>query len=467
MPKVLLKDIDPRLQKQFQAADQAAKTNPQYAAELAHGLLQRHPECVDFRRLLRRCQHTIQGAANHGLTRLFGGLTSVVGLVGSSKLADSDPKQAMETAEKMLAKKVTDSGANRMLATAAENLGLHDTAAFAYEELCAIEPKNVANFLGHANSLIKDNNPDAALGVIDKALRLFPGNGELGELGRRASVSKTMDHGKWAGAAGYRDIIKDAGEAQRLEQASRIVNDAASAAEIVERLKAQIEADPENINLYRDIIKNLVTLEDNEAAIEYIRRARATTLGRADASLEKQENDLIVAGLAAKIRGLEAYLASDPANADVKNKLDAARRQETEVRLQAIRTLVDKYPNDYNHRFDYGVLLLADNKLDEAVRELQLAQRSPKHRQAAMLNIGRAFSRSRKYDMAAETLIGAKGEIPMLNDLKKDIIYELGVAYEKSGREKEAIDEYKSLYMADSGYRDVSKKINDYYEKKH
>ena len=29
---------------------------------------------------------------------------------------------------------------------------------------------------------------------------------------------------------------------------------------------------------------------------------------------------------------------------------------------------------------------------------------------------------------------------------------------------KEAIEEYKAIYMADSGYRDVSKKINDFYE---
>jgi hypothetical protein len=32
------------------------------------------------------------------------------------------------------------------------------------------------------------------------------------------------------------------------------------------------------------------------------------------------------------------------------------------------------------------------------------------------------------------------------------------------GRTKEAIEEYKAIYMADSGYRDISKKINDFYE---
>jgi hypothetical protein len=53
----------------------------------------------------------------------------------------------------------------------------------------------------------------------------------------------------------------------------------------------------------------------------------------------------------------------------------------------------------------------------------------------------------------------------MMNDLKKDIIYSLGDTFEKMGKDKEAVDEYKIIYMADSGYRDVSTKINAFYER--
>ncbi|MEI6121718.1 MAG: hypothetical protein WCP90_04340, partial [Opitutae bacterium] len=45
-----------------------------------------------------------------------------------------------------------------------------------------------------------------------------------------------------------------------------------------------------------------------------------------------------------------------------------------------------------------------------------------------------------------------------------DVIYELASAFEKMGRTKEAMEEFKAIYMADSGYRDVSKKINAFYE---
>ena len=89
MSKVLLKDIDPRLQNQFKAAEAAVKTNPQYAMELAQGLLQRHPECVEIRRLLRRSQKIVQGAQTGGLTKLFSGVTSIASLRLSDALAHS------------------------------------------------------------------------------------------------------------------------------------------------------------------------------------------------------------------------------------------------------------------------------------------------------------------------------------------------------------------------------------------
>lgn len=469
MPKVLVKDLDPRLQKQFQAAEQALRTNPGYAAELAQGLLQRTPECTEFRRLLRRAQRVLNNAAaGGGLTKLFSGVSSMATLVGgNSKLAQTDPKAAMDAAEKMIAKKYSDVAAHRLLATAAENSGLFDAAALAYEDIAEIEPKNIAHRVAVANAYLKDGDPVSALAAVDKALKAFPANGDLQDLARRASVAQTMDKGKWAESGDFRSKIKDAGEAARLEQSSRMVNDADSVAEAVARLRDQLEGDPENVNLCREIIRQYLSINDTETALAYVQYARSTPLGKADATLEKQESELALTLLGDKIKGLETALAADPANTQIRADLDAARAEEAERRLEVFRSLVDKYPNDYNYRFEYGVQLLAAGKLDDAVRELQLAQRSPKHRQIAMLNIGRAFSAGRKYDLASETLAAAKGEIAMFNDLKKDVIYELGLAYELGGREKEAIDEYKSIYMADAAYRDVAKKINDYYEKKH
>ena len=109
-------------------------------------------------------------------------------------------------------------------------------------------------------------------------------------------------------------------------------------------------------------------------------------------------------------------------------------------------------------------MLLDGGDVNGAIRELQLAQRSPKNRHLAMLNLGRAFIAGSKFDLAADQLAVAKGEIGLMNDLKKDVVYELANALEKSGKRDEAIAEYKALYMADSTYKDVSEKINAFYK---
>ena len=51
-----------------------------------------------------------------------------------------------------------------------------------------------------------------------------------------------------------------------------------------------------------------------------------------------------------------------------------------------------------------------------------------------------------------------------MNEAKKEIIYELASSYELMGKKDLAFNEYKEIYSSDISYRDVAKKINDYYE---
>ncbi|MDR2982606.1 MAG: tetratricopeptide repeat protein [Puniceicoccales bacterium] len=467
MPKLLLKDLDPRVQKQVAAAEQSLRTNPQYAAEIAQGVLSRHPECVELRRLLRKGQKLALGAsAAKGFGKLLGSVTSFAGLMGTSKLVESDPMKAIEAAEKTLAKKPTDIGANKMLAAAAEKLGWYDTAAFAWEEITHSDPKNLSNYLSVGTTYMKDHDYDSALRIMDNALKLFPGNGDLQEMARRASVAKTMNQGKWDEDGDYKNKLRSQEDAIKLQKSDRVVQDADEAAAAAAALETRIAADPENVDLYREAVKNYQAMGDLDKAIDTLKRARQTNIGRADAALEKQENDLSLANMAKKLKEIEDQLAQDPDNAELRTRYETAKEEERVFRLQVFQTLVEKYPNDYGYRYELGVMLLEAGRNDDAIHQLQVAQRNPKNRHAAMLNLARAFINGNKYDMAAEQLQTAKGEIQVMSDVKKEIMYELGIALEKLGREKEAIDEYKVIYMSDSGYKDVSQKINEFYEKK-
>ena len=460
MKKVALTDLDPRLQKQITAAEQQLKTNPQYAIEILSGILSRNLGCVEVRRTLRKAQKIVLGTRKG----LFDGIVTGLTAGGIAKEVDKDPVAAIAAAELKLAKTPADVNANKTIAAAALKLEFPELAAFAYEELTQIEPKQVQHYIDLSNTWINASEYDLALAAADAGLRLFPGNGDLQECVRKASVSKTMKKGNWEDKGDFQSKLKDKDEALRLEQAARKVTDAGTALEQAAALAEKINAQPDSLDLYRDIVRQFISAGDLDSAIAWLQRGRLTTLGKADSSLERQEIDLITQRYEKISKGFRDQLAAAPGDAAATAALAANEKELADYRIQTTGNLVERYPNDYSFRYEYGSLLFAANRLDEAIQQLQYAQRNPKYRQAAILSIGKCFVASGKFDLGVDQLLLAKSEVPVMNDLKKEIIYELGGAYEKMGRTKEAIEEYKAIYMADSGYRDVSKKINDFYE---
>ena len=67
------------------------------------------------------------------------------------------------------------------------------------------------------------------------------------------------------------------------------------------------------------------------------------------------------------------------------------------------------------------------------------------------------------YDMAARTLQNAIKEKQILDDEKKDLIYNLGSVLESMAKKEEAIEQFKLIYEVDAGYKDVSAKVDAYY----
>ena len=129
------------------------------------------------------------------------------------------------------------------------------------------------------------------------------------------------------------------------------------------------------------------------------------------------------------------------------------------------RRYVERYPNDYPARFTLGELFLATGQTDLAIAQFQQAQKSPQVRVAALTGLGRCFKAKKLYDLAVMQLTTAKGELPQLDDAKKDVIYELGTCLELMGKPDAAIAEFKAIYSEDIGYRDVADKINAFYSR--
>lgn len=465
MKEVALESLDPRLQKQVQNASKAISKNPVYAVDILSNIIQRHPGCLEVRRDLCKAQQRATQNKSGGLS----GLMSKVSGFGRSFRApkvEKDPQKALEAAEEMLCSNPGNIAAHELLGEAAQALELNETAAFAYEEIYRIEPANTENVKALMEAYILIGKNEEAIRIGEAAYRAKPNDDGIQMLVKKASVEQTVDKGRWNEDESFRDKLKDEDEAQKLEQASRAKTGDAGLRSLIKDALEAVEAESENINLYRDIASNYRKLGEFDNALEWINKARQLDGGKADVNLERTASALQREKMQAAIQAQEAILEKDPENLDAKAALESIRGEAHAMQREQSEHLVQRYPNEFSYRYELGEIYLKDNEIDAAIKELQLAQRSPKVRVQALILLGKAYKQKGFFDLAIEQFGSAKREISGVTDAKKDVLYELGKCYELQGNMDKAIAEYKILYAADIAFRDVAQKIDDFYSKK-
>lgn len=466
MEEIALKDLDTRLQKQIENARKAVDKNPSYAVDILSNILSRHPACLEARKILRQAQQRATKGKAKGLGGLLSKMTSIPFTMGSESKIKKDPAKAIESAEQILNANPENVTGHKILAAAAEELKLYSTAVFAYEAVRQIDPKNAENIKALMSVYIQTGQSEEAIRIGEAAYRANPADDEVQALIKKASVEQTMEKGRWEEDKSFRDKLKDEGESQKLEQAGRAKTGESGLRALIEEAKKGVEAEPGNMNFYREIASNYRKLEDYDSALEWVGKARQLEAGRADVNLERLVGTLKREKMQKAIAVVEKRLEGNPQDASAQAELEKLRAEERAFRLEQCEGLVQRYPNEYSYRYELGELYFEDGETDKAIKELQMALRSPKVRVGALILLGKAYLAKGFHDLAAEQLTTAKSEIPGMTDQKKDVLYELGSAYEQQGDMDKAMVEFKALYGADISYRDVAQKIDAFYSKK-
>lgn len=466
MEEIPLKELDKRLQKQVENARKAIEKNPSYALDILSNISTRNPACLDVRKLLRQAQQGALKGKSKGLGGFLSKVTKIPFGIGNDSKVKKDPEKAMETAEQMLRTDPGNVAAHRMLGMAAEAMKLYSTAAFAYDSIREIEPKNSDNIKALMSVYITMGQNEEAIRVGEAAYRANPADDEVQAMIKKASVEQTMEKGRWEEDKSFRDKLKDEGESQKLEQAGRAKTGESGLRSLIEEAKKAVAEEPGNMNHYRDIASNYRKLGEYDNALEWVGKARELEAGRADVNLERLVGTLEREKMQKAIAEIESRLEEKPNDADAQTKLERLRLEERAFRLKQCESLVQRYPNEYSYRYELGELYFEDEETDKAIKELQMAQRSPKVRIASLILLGKAYLQKGFHDLAAEQLTTAKDEITSMTEQKKDVLYQLGTSYEKQGDMDKAMAEFKALYGADISYRDVAEKIDAFYSSK-
>ncbi|HVF69998.1 MAG TPA: hypothetical protein VM940_00135 [Chthoniobacterales bacterium] len=437
-----------------------------YAISLLQGILRQEPEFLTGRQLLRRAEVTKQKAAKKAL---FNVSTAALSIMKAQRELKKDPKHAVEMIEKILEDEPYNRQANLVLKQAAVAAGWPEIGVMALQTVLEDKPNDtkVLHELGRLFHDIGQN--DQELEVYNKLSQIDPTDADAARLGKDAAARASMKTGGWTQAQSYRDLIKDKAAAVSLEQQSRMALTGDSLEQQIEETYERHQAEPQSVDHARRLGSLYEQKADAENAIAWYQYASDLMSG-ADASLARKVSDLQRTRVDQEIAAHEAYLADNAADAPEftsrSEALAAARKQRAEQLIEDARGRSERNPTDLQLRFELGERLLEAGRPRDALPELQRARQNPNARLKSMNLLGRCYTDLGMLDLAAKQLEEAAREITSMDAMKKEIVYNLGLVYERMGERDKSIGAMKQIYEADYGYRDVAGRVESSYDRK-
>jgi tetratricopeptide (TPR) repeat protein len=380
----------------------------------------------------------------------------------------NDPKRAVEMLEEVLEGEPYNRQANLLLKEAALAAGWSEIAVFALRTLLEENPRDVKvlNELGRLYHELGEHENEVE--IYNQLLEIDPLDAQSLRLGKDASARASMKRGGWTQAESYRDLIKDKDEAISLEQQSRIRLTGEALDQQIAETYERHQAEPENLDFARRLGALCEQKDDFDSAIRWYQYAVDLSKG-ADTGLLRKISDLKIKCLEREIIAHEEFLsthtARDEVYAENSEQLRAAKVSRAEILIADAQERVKRNPTDLQLRFELGDNLFNAGHFREAVPELQRARQNPHARLKAMNVLGCCYGELGMLDLALKQLEEASREIGSMDEMKKEIVYNLGLIYERMNDAENAIACMKQIYEVDYGYRDVAQRVESSYHR--
>ena len=425
------------------------------AVELLTEALTCAPDTLETRRLLRAAQIAKFRQSPPGFMAKMKCMTMRSKVLALAKKGQG--AEAMAEAEKLLSINPLDPDNIECAVKAAESAGKPEAAAISVEAAYSCN-QNDANLLERiAAYYMAAKRYDKARDAYVKLSQLKPGDQRVLQLLKNAEAQTTMSSG-WSDSVGkkggFQNLIANKEQAKKLDQANKAMVVGTDAEALIAEKKAQIEREPGNMNMYRALARIYMQNKRFAEAVQTLEQAQ--TVNSADPELDRMLSTVRAADYEARIEALRQEGKTEEA--------DALEVEKDQFVFDDLATRVDRYPNDLHLRFELGYqyYIYGDQDpsfYDEAVQHLQLAQKSPKDRLNALYYLAMCFLKKGQRDMAVMQLETARDQLPMMDDLKKKVVYQLGLCAEETGDLEKAYNYYKDVYSSDVTFGDLNERM--------
>ena len=459
MEEITLDQIPRKTRDLYEKAMSALERgNAGYALDMLKQVIDVEPRFSLGRKNLRIAQvKALLATKPNAMTHQMASLKGTFTLMGAQGKLKKDPKAALEGAEKLLALDPLNLPFLKFFAQAAEAAGMPELAVQTLEIARPYYAKDVEFLRLLARLYIATNQPGGAKDCYAAVAELLPNDQVAIKNLKDAAALDTMKAGGWNDMkSDFRSKLKDKKEAILLEQQAKSVKGDSDIDTLIASRLMEIQREPQNMNFRRALADLYVRAERFDDALKALAEATKAA-GRSDPQIERTTSHIKVKKLDAAIAA--AKEAGDEATAAAKEQEKAAFLYDDAVEM------VKRYPNDLQFRYELGYQFYLRKQHNEAIEEFQLAQRNPQRRTRALYYLARCFQEKGQPDIAFEQLQKAASELTLMDETKKDVVYEMGVLAEQMGRKDEAIAFFKEIYSVDIKYRDIAQRIESSYKK--
>ena len=429
------------------------------AVEMLSQAIECAPDSLETRRLLRTAQiakFRMNPPSSFALK-----LQSLGNMGKRSKIMSlvkkGQGKEAMAEAEKLLETNPLDPDNIECAVKAAEAAGMPEAAAISIEAAYSCSHGDINLLERVAQYYMVAKRYDKARDAYVKLSQLKPGDQRIIQLLKNAEAQSTMSSG-WSDTVGkkggYQAILANQEQAKKINQQNKAVVTGDDADAMIAEKLAQIEKEPNNLNFYRALARIYMQNKRFEEAVGILQRAQ--TVSQADPELDRMLSTVQTANYEFQVEQLRKEGRTEEAD-----NLEAEKNQFV---FDDLATRVERYPNDLHLRFELGYQYFiygdADPSFyDESIQYLQLAQKSPKDRLQALYYLAMCFLKKGQQDMAVMQLETARDQIPTMDDLKKKVVYQLGLCAEEGGDLEKAYNYYKDVYTHDVTFGDLNERM--------